>query len=53
MKTCEVTADRVSLICGKGSIVVVDDIQFELAKRFLKPVEQKKRKATKKSTEEE
>lgn len=38
MKKCEVIVDRVSLIVNKGSIVEVDDIQFELARQFLKPV---------------
>lgn len=39
-RKCEVT-DRCSLVVGKGSIVFVDDRQFELARRFLKPVEVK------------
>ena len=38
MKKCEVVVDRVSLVVGKGSIVNVDDKQFELARAFLKPV---------------
>lgn len=37
MRKCEVLVDRVSLIVSKGSVVFVDDKQFELAKPFLKP----------------
>lgn len=38
LKKCEVIADRVSLVVGKGSVVFVEDKQFEIAKRFLKPL---------------
>lgn len=53
MRKCEVLAERVSLVVGKGSIVFVDDRQFELARQFIKPVdednaEEKKVKKTKK-----
>lgn len=37
MKKCEVLADT-CISVKKGSIVYVDDRQFELAKRVLKPV---------------
>lgn len=42
MKKCEVLVERVSLTVGKGSVVIVDDKQFELAKSFLKPLDIKK-----------
>ena len=42
LKKCEVLVDRVSLVVGKGSIVLVDDRQFELARAFLKPVREAK-----------
>ena len=38
MKKCEVLATRVSLVVEKGSVVLVDDRQFEIAKQFLKPI---------------
>lgn len=50
MIKCEVVADRVSLIVHKGSIVLVDEMQYELARQFIKPVseeEKPKRKAKK------
>lgn len=40
-KKCEVIAERVSLVVSKGSVVFVDDRQFEIAKQFLKPMEAK------------
>ncbi len=49
MKKCEVLAERISLVVGKGSIVLVNDTQFELAKKFLKPVEEEV-KTVKKTT---
>jgi len=39
MRKCEVLTERVSLIVNKGSIVLVDEKQFELARNFLKPVD--------------
>lgn len=42
MKKCEVLVDRVSLVVGKGSIVYVDEKQFELARNFIKPLEKAK-----------
>lgn len=39
MKKYEVLAERVSLVVGKGSVVLVDDVQAELARQFLKPCE--------------
>ena len=44
MKKCEVVVDRCSLVVGKGSIVFVDDRQFELARNFIKPVDMPKAK---------
>lgn len=41
MKKCEVLVDTVIRV-SKGSIVMVSDKQFELAKSKLKPVEIKK-----------
>lgn len=38
MRKCEVLNDTVIAI-KKGSIVIVDDRQFELARKNLKPVE--------------
>lgn len=38
MIKCEVLVDRVALVVGKGSIVNVDEKQFELARQFIKPV---------------
>lgn len=43
MVKCEVIVDRASLVVGKGSIVVVDERQYELARQFLKPVEHKEK----------
>lgn len=40
MVKCEVLADRVSLVVGKGSIVLVDNAQFELARQFIKPIKE-------------
>lgn len=50
MKKCEVLVDRVSLVVGKGSIVLVDDKQYEVARQFIKPVEdeEKPKKKSKK-----
>lgn len=42
MKKCEVIVDRVSLVVCKGSIVEVEDRQFEIARKFLKPIDEKK-----------
>lgn len=44
MKKCEVLVERVSLVVGKGSIVEVDDVQYELARQFLKPLGNKTEK---------
>lgn len=52
MIKCEVIVDRASLVVGKGSIVVVDDRQFELARQFLKPVENKNKEAKVEKVEE-
>ena len=41
MIKCEVL-DKTSLVIEKGSVVLVDERQFELARRVLKPVELKK-----------
>ena len=41
MVKCEVLADRCSIVVGKGSIVLVDERQFELARMILKPIEEK------------
>lgn len=38
MIKCEVVATRVSLVVAEGSIVYVDDRQYEIARQFLKPV---------------
>lgn len=38
MIKCEVLVDRVALVVGKGSIVNVDEKQFELARKFIKPI---------------
>lgn len=52
MVKCEVIADRVSLVVDKGSIVVLDERQFELARQFVKPIvdeaEEKPKKKSKK-----
>ena len=51
MVKCEVIADRVTLVVGKGSIVMLDEVQAEVARQFVKPVnedeEKPKRKAKK------
>lgn len=39
MKKCEVLVERISLTVNKGSVVIVDDKQFEVAKKFLKPLD--------------
>lgn len=51
MKKCEILADRVSLVVGKGSVVFVDEKQFELARNFLKPVDMDMPKAEVKEIE--
>lgn len=38
MIKCEVLVERISLTVNKGSVVVVDDRQFEIAKKHLKPI---------------
>lgn len=43
---CEVL-ERISITVEKGSIVEVDPRQFEVAKRYLKPVELKSSTETK------
>lgn len=45
MKKCEVLNDCVIAI-QKGSIVYVNDKQFELARKNLKPISEEKAKAT-------
>lgn len=40
MKKYEVLAERLSVVCRKGSVVIVDDRQYELARAYLKPVEE-------------
>jgi hypothetical protein len=42
MIKCEVLVDRVALVVGKGSIVNVDEKQFELARQFIKPIKEAK-----------
>ena len=37
-KKYEVLVDRISLVVGKGSIVTVDERQYEVARPFLKEV---------------
>lgn len=39
MPRCEVLVDRCSLVVGKGSIVNIDERQFELARQFVKPLD--------------
>lgn len=39
MRKCEVIVDRLSVVCGKGSVVYVEDRQFEIASRFLKALD--------------
>lgn len=41
MKKCEVLAERVTLVVNKGSIVIVDDVQAEIARTLLKPLNEK------------
>lgn len=38
MKRCELLKDC-SLVVKKGSVVIVDDRQFEIARQFLKPID--------------
>ena len=52
MKKCEVIADRVALTVAKGGIVYVEDKQFEVAKKFIKPIEETEKKTKKKATKE-
>lgn len=40
MKKCEVL-ETCTIVCGKGSIVEISDTQYNLAKKFLKPLEVK------------
>lgn len=49
MKKCEVLADC-SLVVNKGSVVIVSDIQFELARHLLKPVEDEAEEKPKKKS---
>lgn len=35
---CEVIVNRLSLVVGKGSIVEIDERQWELARQFVKPI---------------
>lgn len=50
MVKCEVIADRVTLVVGKGSIVMLDEAQAEVARQFVKTVEdeEKPKKKSKK-----
>ena len=41
MKKCEVIADRIGLTVEKGSIVILNDRQYELLRKYVKPVEEK------------
>lgn len=52
MKKCQVIADRVSLICLNGSIVNVDERQFEIAKRFLKILDEESKAKKSEETNE-
>lgn len=45
----EVLADRISLVVEKGSIVIVDERQYEIARPFLKEVRTRDAKPTEKS----
>ena len=45
MVKCEVLVDKVSLVVCKGSIVYVDEKQFELARHLIKPVDMPKAEA--------
>ena len=38
MVKCEVLATKMSLVVGVGSVVFVDERQFEIAKRYLRPI---------------
>lgn len=49
MKKCEVLADC-SLVVNKGSVVIVSDQQFELARHLLKPVEDEAEEKPKKKS---
>lgn len=51
MRKCEVLVERVSLVVGKGSIVVVDEQQYEIARSFLKPIGEAKAVAAAKPEE--
>lgn len=42
MKKCEVIVDAATLVVGKGSVVIVSDKQWELARAYLKPIDEKK-----------
>lgn len=51
MKKCEVLA-RIGLTVEKGSIVILNDRQYEMVRKYVKPVEEKqptKRKTVKES----
>ena len=50
MKKCEVLA-RIGLTVEKGSIVILNDRQYELVRKYVKPVEEKP--ATKRRTVKE
>lgn len=52
MLKCEVLKDSI-LTIGKGSIVLVSERQFELARQVLKPIKDEPKKEKKKKTEEE
>lgn len=49
MVKCEVTADRVSLVVCKGSIVIVDEVQAEIAREFIKPLQEDEEKPKRKA----
>lgn len=42
MKKCEVVADAVTIVVGKGSIVYISEKQYELARGALKPLKNEK-----------
>lgn len=52
MPRCEVLVDRCSLVVGKGSIVNIDERQFELARQFVKPLDAPKLEKVEKVVEE-
>ena len=52
-KKCEVLANRLSLVVGKGSIVIVEDRQYEIAKQFLKPLVEPKPQVKEETLEED